>query len=268
MTRMAEALGPASSPAAIRRAIRSGRHVGPTSGLASGYVQGNLVVLPAQHAQDFAIYCERNPRPCPLLAISGLGDPGLPTLAEDFDVRTDLPRYRVYRDGRLVDEPVAVSDLWRDDLVTFVLGCSFTFEQALAAARLPLRHVEMGGRVSMLVRNIDTTPAGPFAGRMVVSMRPLMPADAERAAAITARFPLAHGEPVHYGDPQAIGIADLGQPDFGDPVALHEGEMPVFWACGVTPQVALERAALPFCITHSPGCMVVSDLLSSELDTG
>lgn len=243
-----------------RLMIRAGKHRGHTAGLAPGYVQGNLCILPADYATEFAAFCQRNPRPCPLIGMGEPGDPSLPTLAEDLDIRTDVPRYRVFRDGEPTDEPYDVTHYWRDDLVSFVIGCSFSFEEALMADGIPLRHIERGENVAMYVSNIDTTPAGRFGGKMVVSMRPLRPADAIRAIQITGRFPNVHGAPVHLGLPELIGIDDLEQPFAGDPPRMQEDEIPVFWACGVTPQIAVERARPPLCITHSPGSMVITDL--------
>ncbi len=258
--------GIVSNPALeARRRIRGGEHGGHTSGLAPGYVQGNLCILPADYAMEFAAYCQRNPKPCPLIGMSAPGDPHLPTLAEDLDIRTDLPRYRVFRDGRLVDEPTEIVDLWREDLVTFVLGCSFSFEEALLQAGVPLTYVERGKNVAMYRTNIDTVSVGRFAGKMVVSMRAFSPADAIRAIQITSRFPNVHGAPVHIGLPELIGITDLEQPFAGDPPGLRAEEIPVFWACGVTPQVAVEHARPPLCITHRPGCMVITDLLNTSL---
>lgn len=251
--------------AAVRSAARAGRLRAHTSGRAPDYVQANLMIVPRALAYDFLLYCQRNPKPCPLLAVADCGDPHLPTLAADLDVRTDLPRYRVWRRGELVDEPSDISPLWRDDLVTFAIGCSFSFEQALIAAGVPLRHLACGGNVAMFKTNIETAPAGAFHGPLVVSMRPLVPADALRAVQITSRFPNVHGAPVHIGDPAAIGIADLMRPDFGDPIDVRADELPVFWACGVTPQAALMAARPEFCITHAPGCMLVTDLRNEQL---
>lgn len=249
----------------VRGPIRRGEWTRHTSGLADELVQGNVVILPRALADDFLLYCQRNPKPCPLLAVGAAGDPMLPTLGEGIDIRSDLPRYRVWRDGVLVDEPTDIQALWRDDLVTFVIGCSFSFEQALMAAGMRLRHVEQGRNVAMYRTTLATEPAGPFAGPMVVSMRPLKAADAARAARITARFPDVHGEPVHIGDPALIGIADLGRPDYGDAVDVLPDEVPVFWACGVTPQAAIAQARPAFCITHAPGAMLITDLLNQQL---
>lgn len=255
-----------SSPALVARlAIRAGRHSGHTAGMAPGYVQGNLAILPADYAAEFAIWCQRNPKPCPLLASSDPGDVRLPALGEDLDIATDVPRYRVFRDGRLMAEPTDIRDLWRDDLVAFVLGCSFSFEEALLAAGVPLRHIELGRGVPMYRTSIETAPSGRFRGPMVVSMRPLRAADAIRAIQVTSRFPAVHGAPVHLGDPRLIGIADIDRPDFGEPIEVRPDEMPVFWACGVTPQAAVEQACPPLCITHAPGSMVITDLLNARL---
>lgn len=254
-----------STPHAIRARIRSGEHQGNTSGLAPGFVQCNLVMLPQAYAHDFLRFCQANPRPCPLIAMNpSSGDPTLPTLG-DIDIRRDVPRYRVFEDGKAGDDIADIDSLWRDDLVVFALGCSFSFEEALLADGLDVRNLSEGVNVPMYRTDIPCTPAGSFAGNMVVSMRPFVAADAIRAIQICTRFPSVHGAPVHLGEPSAIGIGDLSRPDFGDAVTVKNGEMPVFWACGVTPQVALENARLPFAITHSPGCMLVTDLRNSQL---
>lgn len=248
-----------------RLRMRAGENRGPTAGLAPGNVQANLVVLPRDLAPDFLRFALANPKPCPVLAVSEPGDPRLPTLGEDLDLRTDLPRYRIWREGRLVEEPTDISRYWRDDLVSFAIGCSFSFEAALLEAGLELRHLAAGSNVSMWRTNIACVPAGRFRGPLVVSMRPFTPADAIRAIQITSRFPSVHGAPVHLGLPEAIGIADLAKPDYGDAVPVYAGELPVFWACGVTPQAVLAEARPEFCITHAPGCMLVTDLRNSAL---
>lgn len=253
------------TPSALRAAYRSGRFGGHTSGLATRHVQGNLVVLPARVAIDFLRYCQRNPKPCPLLAVSEPGDPSLPSLGVDIDIRRDLPRYRVWRDGVLSAEVDDITAVWEKDLVAFVLGCSFSFEQALIDEGVPLRHVQQGGNVSMFRTHTPTVAAGPFSGPLVVSMRPLKAMDAIRAIQITSRYPAVHGAPVHLGDPALIGIHDLSSPHYGDSVAILPDEIPVFWACGVTPQAALINAKLPLAITHAPGCMLVTDLLNHQL---
>lgn len=255
----------ARTGAEARRAIRSGAWSGHTSGTAPHHVQGNVVILPAALAGDFLRFCQRNPKPCPLLAVSEPGDPHLPQLGEDLDIRTDVPRYRVWRHGELIAEPTDIRELWRGDLVSFVIGCSFSFEQPLLDAGIPLRHLREGRNVAMYRTNVPTVPAGPFHGPLVVSMRPMTAANAIRAVQVTARVPQVHGAPVHLGDPGLIGIADLQRPDFGDPVAVMPDELPVFWACGVTPQAVVMDAKPDFCITHAPGCMLVTDRLDSEL---
>ncbi len=245
--------------------IRSGDFSGPTAGLAAGNVQANLVILPKALAHDFLRFAQANPKPCPVLAVSEPGDPGLPSLGEDLDIRTDMPKYRVWRDGELVAEPFDVRHVWRDDLVSFALGCSFSFEQALIEEGIELRHMTCGSNVPMYRTSIRCIPAGPFAGPLVVSMRPLAPADAIRAIQITSRFPSVHGAPVHIGLPEAIGIEDLATPDYGDSLPMREGELPVFWACGVTPQAVIAEVKPDFCITHAPGSMLITDLLNTKL---
>ena len=252
------------TPEQLRRRIRSGEHSGNTSGLAPGFVQCNIVILPADWAADFLKFCQLNPKPCPLIASSAPGDPGLPTLG-DIDIRVDVPSYRVFENGTAIDEVQDISDLWRDDLVTFALGCSFSFEEALLADGLDVRNISEGVNVPMYRSSIDCQSAGRFAGKMVVSMRPFVAADAIRAIQICTRFPSVHGAPLHLGDPSLIGIGDIGNPDYGDAVTIRENELPLFWGCGVTPQVALENARPPFCITHSPGCMLVTDMPNSKL---
>jgi uncharacterized protein YcsI (UPF0317 family) len=255
----------AEDGAAVRLAARSGRLDRHTSGLAMGNVQGNVVILPSELANDFLRFCQRNPKPCPVLAVGEPGDPTLPTLGRDIDMRRDLPRYRVWRDGELVDEPTEVEALWRDDLVTFVIGCSFSFEEALIDDGMTLRHVAQRRNVAMYRTSIATQPAGPFHGPMVVSMRPLRAKDAIRAVQITSRLPAVHGAPVHLGDPSLIGIGDIMKPDYGDAVEVMPDELPVFWACGVTPQAALAQARPSLCITHAPGAMLVTDLRNRDL---
>ncbi len=265
------ALDPSSLPIApnpaqaARAAIRAGEWRSHTSGLAPGHVQGNLAILPEALAGDFLRFCQRNPKSCPLLAVSEPGDPFLPSLGQDVDIRSDLPAYRVWRHGKLVAETHDIHALWRPDLVSFVIGCSFSFEQALLDAGIPLRHMAEGRNVAMYRTNIPTVPAGPFHGPMVVSMRPMRAAHAIRAIQVTARTPNVHGAPVHLGDPALIGIHDLAHPDFGDAVSLQPDELPVFWACGVTPQSVIMEARPDFCITHAPGHMLITDLLNNDL---
>ncbi|MBJ7553868.1 putative hydro-lyase [Marinomonas spartinae] len=249
----------------LRRAIRSAQHKGPTSGLATGAMQGNVVILPADWANEFLLYCQKNPTSCPLIGVSEVGDFRLPELGSDIDLRYDIPEYCIYRHGEKVDNCTDIADLWQDDFVTFILGCSFSFESALSQAGLTPRNVEEQVNVSMYETNIATVPAGRFFGNTVVTMRPYTPKDAIRAIQITSRFPKAHGAPLHFGTPSDIGIDNLAQPDFGDAVSIKEGEVPVFWACGVTPQVAIKNAQPPICITHAPGKMLITDLLDMDL---
>ncbi len=246
--------------AEVRSAARSGVLTGPTAGLARGFAQANLVVVPRGIAFDFLLFCQRNPKPCPLLDVAEAGSPKPTSVAADADLRTDLPGYRIYRHGELVDEPANLLGLWRDDFVSVLLGCSFTFEQALILAGVPVRHLEMGRNVPMYRTNIECRPAGVFRGPMVVSMRPMTPAQAATATRICADFPKAHGAPVQIGDPAILNIRDLNKPDFGDPVEVRSGETPVFWACGVTPQAVALASRLPLLITHKPGHMFVTDL--------
>lgn len=252
------------TPGELRQLIRAGQFSGSTSGCAAGFVQCNLVVLPSAHAADFLRFCQLNPKPCPLLAVGEPGDPSLPRLG-DVDVRSDLPAYRVFRHGELEEEVTDISPLWRDDLISFALGCSFSFEEALLEDGLEIRNVSQNANVPMYRTSLDCAPAGVFSGKLVVSMRPFRAADAIRAIQICSRFPAVHGAPVHLGNPAEIGIGNLQRPDFGDAVRVASDELPLFWACGVTPQVALEAARLPLAITHSPGAMLVTDLRNSRL---
>lgn len=248
------------TPLALRHACRTGAFDAPTSGHASGFVQGNLAILPASLAQDFREFCRRNPKPCPVVGVSEAGNPHLPELGADLDIRTDVPRYCVWKNGELIDQPTDITSYWRDDLVAFVIGCSFSFEELLMRDGLSIRHIEAGSTVPMYRTNISCAPVGPFGGPMIVSMRPFTPKDAIRAIEITSGYPQAHGAPVHFGDPQSIGIADIGAPDFGDPSDIADGEVPVFWACGVTLQQAVQFAKPAFAITHAPGRMIVTDI--------
>jgi len=254
-----------AQPAALRAATRERRFNGHTSGQCPGYAQANLAIVPQSYAADFLRYCQLNPKPCPLLGMGAPGDPRIPGLGADLDVRTDVSRYCLFRDGEPAGEADDLRGTWREDLVAFAIGCSFSFEQALLDAGLRLRHIEQGRNVAMYRTNIPTVPAGAFGGPLLVSMRPMSPADAIRAIQVTSRFPNVHGAPVHFGDPAAIGIRDLGRPDFGDAVDILPGEVPVFWACGVTPQSAIRAARPPLSITHMPGCMLVTDLLNAGL---
>jgi uncharacterized protein YcsI (UPF0317 family) len=287
-----------SSPSSLRAACRSGSFTAPTAGLCGGFAQANLVILPGCHAADFAEFCRLNAKPCPLLEVTSPGSASVTDMAAACDVRSDLPRYRVWRHGKLAEADVtdatpfwaemqasaaasavavAAGDGNREDdaagggtgtsegPVAFLLGCSFSFEEALLAAGLPVRHIEQGVNVPMYVTSIQTRRVGAFAGPMVVSMRPMTPEQAALAQTITARFSRVHGAPIHVGSPGTIGIKDLKRPDFGDAVEVRAGEVPVFWACGVTPQMALQHARLPLAISHSPGHMLVLDKLNTDL---
>jgi len=253
-----------TTPNELRQCIRQQEWTTATSGACPGYVQANLVMLPADAAFDFLLFCVRNPKPCPILDVLEAGVTE-PRIARGADLRSDLPRYRIFKNGQFDREVKDISDYFRSDMVSFLLGCSFSFEHAMLEAGLPVRNIEESKNVSMYITDVDCVPAGPFASRMVTSMRPLTPVQAVRAVQVTTRFHQTHGAPVHMGDPQAIGIRDLSQPDFGDPVTIKTGEIPVFWACGVTSQLAATSTDLPLVITHSPGHMFVSDLEDGHL---
>lgn len=253
------------TPYQLRQQIRTGLFNGQTSGLVPGYVQCNMAIMPQSWAAEFLLFCQRNPKACPLVAVSEPGHFLLPELGKEIDLRTDLPAYRIFRHGELIDEVRDICALWRDDLVSFLIGCSFSFEEALVAAGLEIRHISEGKNVPMYNTNLPCVGAGRFSGNMVVSMRPMKAADAIRAIQICSRFPAVHGAPVHFGDPAAIGISDIRSPDYGDAVSTRPEEVPVFWACGVTPQAVIKQAQPDFCITHSPGHMLVTDLLNSSL---
>ena len=247
-----------------RLAIRAGLHRGSTSGMAPGFVQGNLAILPKAIAGDFLRFAQLNPKPCPVIGTSAPGDWRVPELGDDLDIRTDIPRSRVWKNGELVAEPENVKDVWRDDLVSFVIGCSFSFEEALMADGIEMRHIALNKTVPMFRTSVQTKPAGPFHGPMVMSMRPMTPAHAIRAVQITTRFPAVHGAPVHIGKPELIGISDIMKPDYGDAVPVRDDEIPVFWACGVTPQSVIATVKPEFCITHYPGTMLVTDRKNTE----
>lgn len=248
----------AATPPEIRAAIRAGQLRGTTAGLAPGHAQANLVVVEREWADDLARFCLRNPRPCPLLEVTRAGSPVPHRLADGADIRTDLPGYRVYRDG-VAEDAADLRAVWHDGLVAFLLGCSLSFEQALRAEGIPMRHIDLGRTVPMYVTTLECEPAGRLGGPMVVSMRPVAAGSIDRVVEISSRYPSAHGAPVHVGDPARIGIARLEQPDFGDAVPVEAGEVPVFWGCGVTPQVVLSRSGCRWFAGHRPGQMFVSD---------
>lgn len=253
------------TPAQVRAAIRRGEIDFPTAGMCAGYAQANLVILPPEYAADFEEYTRLNPFPCPVLEIVK-GSPLTHAMGEGASLVTDIPRYRVYENGVFTKELTDASAYWKEGYVGFLIGCSFSFEEALLAAGIPVRHIEQGCNVPMFKTNIATKKAGPFEGPMVCSMRPMTPEQAQRAYEITAAMPNVHGAPVQIGHPEAIGVADLMKPDYGDPVEIREGEIPVFWPCGVTPQAAVENAKPPIVITHAPGHMFITDIRNADLN--
>lgn len=253
------------TPAQVRAAIRRGEIDFPTAGMCAGYAQANLVILPPEYAADFEEYTRLNPFPCPVLEIVK-GSPITHAMGEGASLVTDIPRYRVYENGVFTKELTDASAYWKEGYVGFLIGCSFSFEEALLAAGIPVRHIEQGCNVPMFKTSIATKKAGPFEGPMVCSMRPMTPEQARRAYEITAAMPNVHGAPVQIGHPEAIGVADVMKPDYGDPVEIREGEIPVFWPCGVTPQAAVENAKPPIVITHAPGHMFITDIRNADLN--
>ena len=253
------------SPSEIRELIRRGDLLRPTCGLALGYTQANLVILPKEFSFDFFLFCQRNPKPCPILEVLEPGKYQPALLAPTADIRVDVPLYRVYQNGELISEERDITKYWSSELVSFLLGCSFTFEAALIKAGISLRHIDEGKNVTVYVTNIETIPAGIFSGPLVVTMRPIPTAKVVRAIQITSRFPGVHGAPVHIGEPEKIGITNLARPDYGDAVEIKDNEVPVFWACGVTPQAVALKSKTPLMITHSPGYMFITDLLDEDL---
>lgn len=254
-----------ATPAEARRIIRSGAFQAPTSGLCPGYAQANLIVLPKEQAYDFLLFAQRNPKPCPLLEVTEVGAREATICATDCDIATDFPKYRIYRHGELVEETADVAAYWRDDFVSFVIGCSFSFESELVEAGIEMRHNTMGRNVSMYLTDIDCMPAGSMGGKMVMSMRPIPHDQVVKAVQISGAIPKVHGAPMHIGDPTAIGVRDIAHPEFGDPVDIREGEVPVFWACGVTPQSIVMNSKPEFAITHAPGCMLITDTKNIDL---
>ncbi|MDO5350828.1 MAG: putative hydro-lyase [Lachnospiraceae bacterium] len=252
-------------PVDVRRLIREEKITGPTSGMCAGYAQANLVILPKELAYDFLLFTQRNPKSCPVLEVSDVGSRSLHYIAQDVDLARDFPKYRIYKKGELAGEYTDVEAFWREDFVSFLIGCSFSFESALLDAGVPVRHIEENCNVPMYKTNIPCTPAGIFHGNMVVSMRPLPHNQVVKAALVTGEMPRVHGAPIHVGDPSAIGIADISRPDFGDSVTIHEGEVPVFWPCGVTPQNVVMNVKPDIVITHSPGHMLITDVKNVEL---
>lgn len=252
------------SPTAIRERIRMGLHIGHTVGLAPEFAQGNLAIVPRDAAEDFLRFAQLNPRACPLLAVGEPGKRSIPSLGVT-DICREFPAYNVYVNGELSDEVKDITSYWCDDMVTFVIGCSYSFEGELIRYGIPLRHMEEDHEVPMYLTNIPNKRSGAFGGNMVVSMRPMKAADAIRAIQITTRFPQVHGAPVHIGDPALIGIQDLDKPEYGFPSTIQAGEIPVYWACGVTPQQAIRSAKLPLAIAHKPGHMLITNIRNSQL---
>lgn len=253
------------SPAEVRGLIRKGDLVQPTSGMCSGHIQANLAIVPKDLAFDFLLFAQRNSKLCPVLDVTDVGDPEPKLMAKGADLRYDIPKYRIYEYGELVDEVINLEKYWRDDLVSFLLGCSFSFESAMINASIPIRHIDDNHNVPMYITNIDTIPAGSFHGKMVVSMRPIPHHQVVRAVQATSRFPQVHGAPIHIGDPSVIGIKNIDKPDFGDRSEIREGEVPIFWACGVTPQSIAMSSKPPLMITHSPGHMFICDPKDEDL---
>ncbi|MFS0574121.1 putative hydro-lyase [Sporosarcina sp. 179-K 3D1 HS] len=253
------------TPTEIRELIRKQEITGPTAGMSKGYTQANLVILKKEHAFDFLLFCQRNPKACPLLDVTEPGSFRPSKIAKEASLLTDIPKYRIYKNGVYTEEVMDITDYWEDDMVGFLLGCSFTFETPLLEAGIPIRHIEEKCNVPMYKTNIPCEKAGVFEGPTVVSMRPMTPEDAIRAVQITTRFPAVHGSPLHIGDPSQIGIMDINKPDFGDAVPIKEGEVPVFWACGVTPQAVAMESKPAIMITHAPGCMFISDIRDESL---
>jgi len=253
-----------SSAAEVRAAIRAGRWRGTTHDMARGYIQANLAILPEAHALDFMRFCHRNPKPCPLLDVTDTGNPEARQVAPGSDLRTDLARYCLYRDGRFVEELTDLRALWRPDHVGFVMGCSLSFDAAMEAEGVPARSFRRGSRIPTFTSTIECVPAGPFRGPMVVSLKPIPPRWAEQVQAVTARYPGAHGGPVHVGDPAAIGV-DPSRADWTTACTIGDDEVPMFWGCGVTPQSVAMAAGIPEMITHCVGHMFITDLRLADL---
>ena len=253
------------TPREARMKIRNGEITTQTSGMCNGYAQANLCILPKKYAYDFLLFASRNPTSCPILEVLDEGSRYTRYMADHADIATDIPKYRIYQNGVLTEEVTDISAYWQDDFVSFLIGCSFSFEGELLDAEVPIRHIEQGRNVPMFLTKIPCEPAGIFHGNMVVSMRPIPYGKVVRAVTATAAMPKVHGAPVHIGDPALIGIADITKPDFGDSVEIHAGDVPVFWPCGVTPQAAIMAAKPELAITHAPGHMFLTDVRNSVL---
>lgn len=252
-------------PTEFRKKVRNNEFQKPTAGMCPGYAQTNLIVLPWEDAYDFLLFAQRNPKPIPILEVTEVGSRELQTLGNDIDVATDFPKYRIYRNGKMVDEYLSVVDFWREDLVSFLIGCSFSFEDLLVDAGIEIRHITEKANVPMFNTNIPLKQAGKFSGNMVVSMRPIKSSQIATAVNVTNRLPGVHGAPIQIGNPAEIGIYDLAHPDYGDAVTINENEIPVFWACGVTPQAAVMASKPKFAITHSPGHMLITNISNKDL---
>ena len=253
------------TPTEFRKKVRNNEYQKPTAGMCPGYAQTNLIVLPWEDAYDFLLFAQRNPKPIPILEVTEVGSRELQTLGNDIDVATDFPKYRIYRNGKMVDEYLSVVDFWREDLVSFLIGCSFSFEDLLVDAGIEIRHITEKANMPMFNTNIPLKQAGKFSGNMVVSMRPIKSSQIATAVNVTNRLPGVHGAPIQIGNPAEIGIYDLANPDYGDAVTINENEIPVFWACGVTPQAAVMASKPKFAITHSPGHMLITNISNKEL---
>ncbi|MDI6651012.1 MULTISPECIES: putative hydro-lyase [Leuconostoc] len=253
------------TPTEFRKKVRNNEYQKPTAGMCPGYAQTNLIVLPWEDAYDFLLFAQRNPKPIPILEVTEVGSRELQTLGNDIDVATDFPKYRIYRNGKMIDEYLSVVDFWREDLVSFLIGCSFSFEDLLVDAGIEIRHITEKANVPMFNTNIPLKQAGKFSGNMVVSMRPIKSSQIATAVNVTNRLPGVHGAPIQIGNPAEIGIYDLANPDYGDAVTINENEIPVFWACGVTPQAAVMASKPKFAITHSPGHMLITNISNKDL---
>lgn len=253
------------TPLAFRQLVREGKFTEPTSGYCPGFAQANLIILPKEEAYDFLLFAQRNPKACPLLEVTDVGERLTKYVAKDCDIATDFPKYWIYRDGVKVEEVTDISSYWQDDFVAFVIGCSFSFESEMIDAGIEIRHNTMGCNVPMYITNIDCVPAGRFSGKMVVSMRPIPSNQLVKTVTVTAALPKVHGSPIHIGDPKEIGITDVAHPDFGDPVEIRPGETTVFWPCGVTPQSIVMNVKPKLAITHAPGHMLVTDVKNVDL---
>lgn len=252
-------------PEEVRKLIREEKITEPTTGMCGGYAQANLVILPKEYSDDFKLFTKKNPKPCPVLEITEKGNSYTKVIAKNANIASDIPKYRIYKKGQLIEECLNIEKYWNDNFVGFLLGCSFTFESALINEGIEIRHITMGRNVSMYKTNIMCKEAGVFKGPMVVSMRPIPKEQVEQAVEITGRYPMVHGAPIHIGNPREIGIKDIFKPEYGDTVEIKQGEVPVFWACGVTPQAAAEQAKPEIMITHAPGHMFIADVKNEEL---